>query len=329
MRAGTGVVNGQNAYLDQTIIQRQISRDASGMVAYPFSSSNRLEFSGGYSQLSFDQQVRTVAVSLNTGRVISDETVTTPLGRHAAHGHGERGVRERSRPVRRHQPRGRSAGADRGVPHGGIAQLHLGARGLPALLHAGALLHHRACAACTTAGTGRTPKTSRLIPLFLGYPEFVRGYGINSLRRRANASPNQQSSCPSFERLVGSRMLVGNVEFRFPLLRPFGVTSGMYGPLPVEVAFFADGGVAWNKGERPTLGNSLADNARKPVSSAGLTLRDEPARLRRRADRLRAAVRSSWTGLGVGILADAGLLARPRRPGGRPIHTKRVSVTFT
>ncbi len=48
-------------------------------------------------------------------------------------------------------------------------------------------------------------------------------------------------------------MLVGNIEFRFPLLRPFGVTSRMYGPLPVEVALFADGGVAWNKGGSPVI----------------------------------------------------------------------------
>jgi len=48
--------------------------------------------------------------------------------------------------------------------------------------------------------------------------------------------------CEAFDRLIGSRVLIGNLEFRFPLLRPFGAASSrMYGPLPVEVAFFADG----------------------------------------------------------------------------------------
>ena len=52
---------------------------------------------------------------------------------------------------------------------------------------------------------------------------------------------------------MGSRLLVGNVELRFPLLRPFSASRRMYGPVPVEVAFFADGGVAWNSGEsRPS-----------------------------------------------------------------------------
>ena len=47
--------------------------------------------------------------------------------------------------------------------------------------------------------------------------------------------PNAVSQCPAFDRLLGSRILVGNLEFRFPLLRPFGVSQRMYGPLPVEV----------------------------------------------------------------------------------------------
>jgi outer membrane protein assembly factor BamA len=62
-------------------------------------------------------------------------------------------------------------------------------------------------------------------------------------------------------------MLITNVEFRFPLLRPFGVSGNMYGPVPVEVALFADGGTAWSNGERPFQGT------RGGVSSAGVALR--------------------------------------------------------
>jgi outer membrane protein assembly factor BamA len=64
-------------------------------------------------------------------------------------------------------------------------------------------------------------------------------------------------------------MLVGNVEFRFPLLRPFGVSSGVYGPLPVEVALFADAGVAWDSINEP----EFAGGDREGVSSAGVALR--------------------------------------------------------
>jgi outer membrane protein assembly factor BamA len=54
-----------------------------------------------------------------------------------------------------------------------------------------------------------------------------------------------------------------------PLLRPFGVRQGLYGPLPVELAFFADGGVAWDQGSKP----DFFGGDRKPVASAGVALR--------------------------------------------------------
>jgi outer membrane protein assembly factor BamA len=62
---------------------------------------------------------------------------------------------------------------------------------------------------------------------------------------------------------------VGNIELRFPLLKPFGAERNMYGPLPMEVALFADGGAAWSGSQRPTfLGGS-----RDGVASAGAALR--------------------------------------------------------
>ena len=43
----------------------------------------------------------------------------------------------------------------------------------------------------------------------------------------------------------------------------------MYGPVPVEVALFADGGVAWNRGEKPAIFGGSRDG----VGSAGIALR--------------------------------------------------------
>ena len=108
----------------------------------------------------------------------------------------------------------------------------------------------------------------RLYPLFIGYPNLVRGYDVTTFDN-SDCVPNATSACPALDRMVGSRMLVGNIEFRFPLLRPFGASQRMYGPVPVEVALFTDGGVAWNAGERP----SFLGGSRKGVGSAGVTLR--------------------------------------------------------
>jgi outer membrane protein assembly factor BamA len=64
------------------------------------------------------------------------------------------------------------------------------------------------------------------------------------------------SSCPVFDDLVGSRMGIASAELRFPLLGVFSRRS-YYGAFPVEVAFFADAGVAWDRATEPTfLGGS-------------------------------------------------------------------------
>ena len=116
-------------------------------------------------------------------------------------------------------------------------------------------------------GTGS--EDPRLTPLYIGYPELVRGYDFNSFGP-GDCTPTALSSCPEFDRLLGSRMLVGNLEFRFPLLRPFkGANQNMYGPLPVEVGVFADAGVAWSRGEKPSWFGGRRQGAR----SAGVLAR--------------------------------------------------------
>ena len=115
---------------------------------------------------------------------------------------------------------------------------------------------------------GSGGEDQRLFPLFIGYPSLVRGYDVNSIGPDECVA-DAIRDCPAFDRLMGSRMLVANLEFRFPLLRPFGLSRGMYGPLPVEVAFFADGGVAWSRGEKP----EVFGGDRAGVSSAGVALR--------------------------------------------------------
>jgi len=89
----------------------------------------------------------------------------------------------------------------------------------------------------------------RLTPLFIGYPTFVRGYDIGTFRA-SECSPSPVSSCPEYDRLLGSRMVVANAEVRAPLV---GLFKGglQYGPVPVEVFGFADAGLAWFRGQTP------------------------------------------------------------------------------
>jgi len=67
------------AEIDQTILFRQTERSGAALVAYPFNRSQRIEFQGGITQISFDQIVQTTTFSLIDGGVLSDDTKTTSL----------------------------------------------------------------------------------------------------------------------------------------------------------------------------------------------------------------------------------------------------------
>jgi Tol biopolymer transport system component len=262
---GQSIVGGEVALLDQTIIQRQVNRGVSGMLAYPFNQNARVEFGGGFTQTSFDQQVRTIAVSQRTGRVLSDDTVNTDLAESLNLSSVSTALVTDSSLFGPTSPVAGGRSRFEVAPTFGGLQMTTALADyrhyfMPARFYTIAVrgLHY--------GRYGSGGEDNRLLPLFIGYPEFVRGYGVNSFEAGECQS---NTSCPTYDRLVGSRMLVGNIEFRFPLLRPFGVSDRMYGPLPVEVAFFLDGGVTWNKGTKPSFFNG----SREPVTSGGISLR--------------------------------------------------------
>ena len=108
----------------------------------------------------------------------------------------------------------------------------------------------------------------RLAPLYIGYPTLVRGYDVNSFDA-GECGPTTDGSCPVFDQLLGSRLLVGNLELRFPLIGAFGGRNP-YGRVPIELFGFADTGVAWTGGDRLNLfGGSRAAGQRRRVSSVG------------------------------------------------------------
>jgi WD40 repeat protein len=266
-QTAVGRVNGEPALLDQSIIFRQTERSAAGVTAFPFNRAQRVEFQGGVSQITFEQIVRTQAFSLNTGRLILDETDTTNLadpltiGTSSAALVFDTSVFGATSPVQGQRYRLEAAPTFGGVNFTSVLADYrrylmpvsfytIAARGM----HYGRY--------------GSGGEDQRLYPLFIGYPSLIRGYDVNSFSS-AECVPNATSTCPAFDRLIGSRFLVANLEFRFPLLRPFGATRSMYGPLPVEVAFFADAGVAWARGDRP----EIFGGDRQGVTSAGVAFR--------------------------------------------------------
>jgi len=263
---GVGSVNGEPALLDQTIIQRQINRGISGMLSYPLSQTSRIEFGGGFTRTSFEEQIRTTSISRRSGRVLDDSTITTPLADPLNMPSVSTALVNDSSLFGATSPV--AGGRSRFEISPTFGDLHL-TTALADYRHyfMPARFYTIAVRGMHYGRYGASSEDNRLIPLFLGYPEFVRGYGVDSF---SGGECGSSASCPTFDQLVGSRMLVGNIELRFPLLRPFGVSDRMYGPLPVEVAFFLDGGVTWNQGQKPSFFNG---GTREPVTSGGITLR--------------------------------------------------------
>jgi Tol biopolymer transport system component len=265
--SGVTFIGNEPAQVQQTIVYRQTEQNVAGLVAYPFNRAQRVEFQGGFSRLTFDRIVDTQAYSLRTGQQIVDDSTTTqvqsPLtlvSTAAAFVHDTSNYGATS-PVAGMRYRLEAAPAFGAIQYTGLlADFRRYFMPVPFYTVATRVLHY--------GRYGSGGEDSRLYPLFVGYPNLVRGYDVNTFES-TDCVATIASDCPAFDRLLGSRVLVGNVELRFPLLRPFGASQRMYGPIPVEVAFFGDAGVAWNRGETPTvLGGS-----RGGVSSAGAALR--------------------------------------------------------
>jgi hypothetical protein len=257
--------NGDVIQTDQLFVFRQTERSASGVVAYPFNRASRIELQGGGSQISFDQIVTTQSYSRITGTVFEDSTETVPFGETLSLGTSsaayvfDTSIFGATSPVQGQRSRFEVSPTFGTLNFTGFLADYR-RYFMPANFYTLAVraMHY--------GRYGRDSGDTRIFPLYIGYPWLVRGYDVGSFDN-SECVGDGTTSCAAINRLIGTRMLITNVEFRFPLLRPFGVSGNMYGPVPIEVAFFADGGTAWSNGERPFTGT------RGGVSSAGVALR--------------------------------------------------------
>jgi hypothetical protein len=277
-QSGLALVNNEPAEVQQTIVFRQTEQSAGGLVAYPFNRAQRIEFQGGITRLTFDQIVQTQAYSLNTDQLLIDDSTTTELQAPLTLGTTSAAIVFDTSNFGATSPVAGTRYRFEASPTFGTIQ------------YTGLLADYRryfmpvnfytiATRVLHYGRYGSGSDDARLFPLFLGYPNLVRGYDVNSFEPQ-DCIASATSTCPAFDRLLGSRVLVANVEFRFPLLRPFGTSQRMYGPVPVEVALFADGGLAWNSLKQPVASTGLIGEIAPHrfswadrVTSAGVALR--------------------------------------------------------
>jgi Tol biopolymer transport system component len=119
-------------------------------------------------------------------------------------------------------------------------------------------------------------RDENLFQNYIGRPDYVRGYDrANFQYFDCTSVIGAQSQCNNAQ-LAGSRVAVGNIELRFPIIRRFDL--GAIGLPPVDGHFFYDAGLAWNKGQsisfnKPANYDPVADTQRYAFTSAGFGLR--------------------------------------------------------
>jgi Tol biopolymer transport system component len=255
-----------NTYVEQEIRFLQRDQSLQGTLSYPFSRNYRVEFGGGYRRIGQKYDVKERTFDANTGQQL-DET-TTPIETFDTVNLGEAStalvydtsIFGATSPIR-----------------GSRYRLEL-SQNAGDLTFSGVLADFRtylmpkrpftiALRSMYYGRFGRSADSELLPALFLGYPGLVRGYDEGSFESQ-ECGTTADGSCPVFDRLVGSRVAIGNAELRFPIWGAFGGDQ-FYGPLPIEAAFFADGGVAWGQSLRS--GVPRGDN--KPVASVGAAIR--------------------------------------------------------
>jgi Tol biopolymer transport system component len=254
-------------YVQQIYLARQTNRSVSGQITYPINRVQRVEFSLGYENISFNQQLETQGFDGATGVFLYDSIVTLPSPPSLSMGVGDAALVYDNSYFGATSPiLGQRYRFDVSPLIGSIttttviADYRRYVMPVRPFTLAARVLH--------VARYGPDAQDPRLYPLFLGYSELVRGYtsgSFNPSECRATAT----DPCPVYDNLFGSRILVANAELRFPLLGVLHAGSGFYGALPLEMAFFADAGVAWDQGQTPRI----FGGDRTGISSAGVALR--------------------------------------------------------
>jgi hypothetical protein len=263
---GVTPINGIPRFVEQVHRITQINTAASGLVQFPFSRAQRVEFTAGVRRIGFDEDVETRIFSL--GGDLLDEQIEE-LARPDALGLGEASaalvydssIFGATGPILGQRYRFEYTQLAGSIVYSGVLadfrRYFLPARPFTIALRG---LHY--------GRYGRDGEDGRLAPLFIGYPGLVRGYEVTSFEANECVS-NATSECPAFERLLGSRMAVASAELRFPLLGLFSRGRSYYGAFPIEMALFGDAGTAWTSDEKPRF----LHGDRDWVRSAGVALR--------------------------------------------------------
>ena len=263
---GVTTVDGQRAIVQQTVRVTQLNSAASAIAQYPFSRVHRLEFSAGVRRIGFNSQVETQYFSPVTGERFDRQTKDLPhpdaitMGETTAALVYDTSVFGATSPLVGRRYRLEYTQLAGSLTYSGaLGDFRQYFMPLKPFTFALRGLHY--------GRYGADAEDTRLPPLFIGYQGLVRGYDFGSFSAN-ECNSLDMNRCDDFDRLNGSRVAIASAEFRFPLLGLFSRKS-FYGPFPIEMALFADAGLAWDSKTKPRFAGGERDWAR----SVGTALR--------------------------------------------------------
>ena len=255
--SGFAVIGGQTVFVQDLEIFRQANTEIGFLVQYPISRATRIEFNSAARHIGFTREIDRQIFDLNGQLLAENKTDLDAPESIRMVDVGAALVRDTAvfggvGPVRGQRTRLEVAPAwgDLRITTATIDHRQYFMPASPVTF---------AIRGMHLGRYGSSAEDGRLTPLFIGYPTLVRGYDVGTFRT-SECTPNATSSCPEYDRLLGSRMIVANAEVRAPLVGLFKRTLE-YGPIPVEVFGFADAGLAWFRGQTPAYQNGWATSA--------------------------------------------------------------------
>jgi hypothetical protein len=255
-------VGGIPAYVDQEYVYRQIYYDVSAFASYPFSQFQRVEVTGGYTYLDFQNTVYTTVTSAVDGSTISYDATDIPSAKGLHMPHVAAALVYDSSLFGATAPILGQSYRFEVTPTFGtlnfttvLADIRKYIVPIRPITLAFRLTHY--------GRYGGGADDPRFYPLYLGYDMLLRGYNYESFNANESFDIN---------RLFGSKMALANVEMRFPLFGILGIGKGYYGIFPVDFLAFYDAGFVWGK-DMDGVDHSFNEGFKKPLTSAGIGLR--------------------------------------------------------
>jgi Tol biopolymer transport system component len=262
-RTWSGEIDGAPALTMQTHYFERMQVRAAGLLAYPLDRARRFEFELGARHTAYRRSVRSVVRSLVTGRVLERDMADAPADAPATVGEAsaayvhDTSVFGPTSPILGARSRFEVAST---IGELSVTRLLLDYRRYLMPIRPYTI----AFRGVHIGQYGPDAHDARLLPTFLGSRQFLRGYGWGSV----DCKLDDAGACSGFDELLGSRLLVGNLEVRAPIL---GLKSRelRYSPVPLEGFVFADAGMVWHRS--PAF--SAASGHRRLVRSFGAGVR--------------------------------------------------------